>query len=372
MHEADEASLRLLHYLARCAVTEPVLVALAHRRSPTAGRREVVDSLVARGSVAGSSCSPSTRPPPAGCSRSAARPRRELADTIVRRPRGLPFRHRGRPRSVDGGSADLLPALPEDVMATFRRVALLGSTFTTDELLALAEGDEEAAYLQLHAAGSGAAGRARGGRAPVPARPGPRGLVAQLPPAARLSRAADRRRAARRPGGAAEPGRPPVHRRGPPVQAVPYVRSAVETAGALGAYRDGLALVDAVRHTPASEALPRLLARRGDLLMAPGDPGRSRPTRGASAHHRHRAPAGPGPAGPRGHGAGDLDTARAALAGLELEGDVADGPMLLARGNLAYFTGDIDAAWAVARQARDMLTLATTPGRWSTWSGCRA
>ena len=29
VHEADEASLRLLHYLARSAVTEPVLIALA-------------------------------------------------------------------------------------------------------------------------------------------------------------------------------------------------------------------------------------------------------------------------------------------------------------------------------------------------------
>ena len=52
---------------------------------------------------------------------------------------------------------------------------------------------------------------------------------------------------------------------------------------------------------------------------------------------------------------GDLDTAASALAGLELEGDVADGPMLLARGGLAYFTGDIDAAYAAADAARAVL-----------------
>ena len=35
VHEADEASLRLLHYLSRCAVSEPVLIVVAHRKSPT-------------------------------------------------------------------------------------------------------------------------------------------------------------------------------------------------------------------------------------------------------------------------------------------------------------------------------------------------
>ena len=44
-----------------------------------------------------------------------------------------------------------------------------------------------------------------------------------------------------------------------------------------------------------------------------------------------------------------------AVEGLELEGDAADGPILLARGNLAYFTGDIDQAWSLAAQARAML-----------------
>ena len=34
LQDADEASLRLLHYLSRCAVTEPVLIAVAHRPSP--------------------------------------------------------------------------------------------------------------------------------------------------------------------------------------------------------------------------------------------------------------------------------------------------------------------------------------------------
>jgi tetratricopeptide (TPR) repeat protein len=59
--------------------------------------------------------------------------------------------------------------------------------------------------------------------------------------------------------------------------------------------------------------------------------------------------------------AGDFDTAHSALAGLEPEGDAADGPILLARGNLSYFTGDIDAAWDAASAARSILLTADDP-----------
>jgi tetratricopeptide (TPR) repeat protein len=40
---------------------------------------------------------------------------------------------------------------------------------------------------------------------------------------------------------------------------------------------------------------------------------------------------------------------------MEVEGDAADAPLLLARGNVAYFTGDMDAAWDAATEARRML-----------------
>ena len=58
---------------------------------------------------------------------------------------------------------------------------------------------------------------------------------------------------------------------------------------------------------------------------------------------------------------GDFDTARAALEGLDLEGDAADGPILLARGNLSYFTGDVDAAWDAASAARRILLTPDDP-----------
>ena len=118
----------------------------------------------------------------------------------------------------------------------------------------------------------------------------------------------------------------------------------METAGALGAYRDALALVDAVREHagPDGPAAPAGPARRpADGAGRPGGGRaptgrRSRVTTGTE-HRLVRARLARAAAF-----GGTSTTARAALAGLELEGDAADGPILLARGNLAYFTGDVD------------------------------
>jgi tetratricopeptide (TPR) repeat protein len=143
---------------------------------------------------------------------------------------------------------------------------------------------------------------------------------------------------------------------GLPSKAVPFALRAVETAGALGAYRDALALVELVREHAGQADLPRLLARRGDLLMALGDPETVTAYQEALAvttgteHRLVRARLARAASF-----AGDFDTATAAIHGLTLDGDAADGPILLARGNLAYFTGDIDAAWDAAAEARRLL-----------------
>ena len=162
----------------------------------------------------------------------------------------------------------------------------------------------------------------------------------------------------------APPGRVAHHylAAGQPSRAVPFVIRAVETAGALGAYRDALTLVDAVRAHADAEQLPALLARRGDLLMALGDPAAVSAYREAVAvttgteHRLVRARLARASSL-----AGDLDTARSALAGLGLDGDAADAPILLAQGNLAYFSGDMDAAWDIASQARDRLHAGEDP-----------
>jgi tetratricopeptide (TPR) repeat protein len=139
-------------------------------------------------------------------------------------------------------------------------------------------------------------------------------------------------------------------------RAVPYVVRAVEIAGALGAYRDALALVDGVREHAGPDHLPVLLARRGDLLMALGDPRAveayteaTRVTTG-TLHRLVRARLARAASV-----VGDLETARLALAGLALQDDEADGSLLLAQGTLAYFSGDMETASKVAIEARDRL-----------------
>ncbi|HEY7045732.1 MAG TPA: AAA family ATPase [Jatrophihabitantaceae bacterium] len=363
VHEADDASLRLLHYLARCAMTEPVLIALAHR--PLGGQplRQVAESLVARGT--------GTQVPLAPLSESAIRQllaerypdlSRDAIDHAWAASGGLPFIALELGRSSADGTPAVLPVLPAAVQTTFARLALLGSTFSTDELLAVSGVDEDEAYHQLDVA-SGAMLVER-------ADTGYRFRHALVRDALRLAMPPGVESAARREvaEALAATGAPPgrVARQflaaGLAERAVPYALRAVETAGALGAYRDGLSLVDAVRQYAGPAELPRLLARRGDLLLALGDPAAVAAYREAVAvtqgteHRFVRARLA------RAAGfAGDLDTARAALAGLTLEGDAADGTILRAQGNLAYFSGDVDTAWKIAGQAREMLESPSDP-----------
>lgn len=60
---------------------------------------------------------------------------------------------------------------------------------------------------------------------------------------------------------------------------------------------------------------------------------------------------------------GDFETARTVLEGLESQGDEADGPILLARGNMAYFSGDVDGAWDAAAAARRLRRTGDDPSQ---------
>jgi DNA-binding SARP family transcriptional activator/tetratricopeptide (TPR) repeat protein len=357
IHEADEASLRLIHYLARCAMTEPVLLALAHRANPPKAVAEVTESLVARGSGTRIALEPLTE----SATRRLLEDRfpdlpADRVDQIWEVSAGLPFSILELGRSGEGSPSGVLPVLAAPVVATFQRAAALGPTFTTDEFLAVAEVSEEEAYrhlevgvasLLVEAAEAGYRFRHALVR---------EALLESMSPRARST--AEREIAE----ALAQLGEPPgrVARRflaaGLPTRAVPYVLRAVETAGALGAYRDALGLIDGVRDHASPEDLPRLLSRRGDLLMALGDPETIDAYRKALTltEGRERRLVQARLARAAGF-VGDFDTARSALGEEMLEGDVADGPILLARGNLAYFTGDIDTAWDLSVQARQML-----------------
>ncbi len=362
LHEADDASLRLLHYLSRCAVTEPVVLALAHRQPATEPVRQMADSLVARGTGTRVELGPLSR----GATERLLADRfpelpAETAEQIWAASAGLPFTalQLAASRGTDGdgeGGGGVLPVLPPAVLRTFQRVALLGSVFSTDELLAVSALDESQTYRHLEVA--------LAGLLVEPCHSGycfrhtlvRESLVEQMSPHLRSEA---RHQVAEK---LAELGAPPARvahhylAAGLPSRAVPYVVRAVESAGALGAYRDALALIDGVREHAGPQDLPTLLARRGDLLMALGDPEAVAAYREAvavTAGTRHRLVRAR--LARAASLAGDLETARAALTGLGLEDDAADAPILLAKGNLAYFTGDLDTAWMVAGQARDRL-----------------
>jgi DNA-binding SARP family transcriptional activator len=157
LQDADEASLRLLHYLSRCAVTEPVIIAVAHRPRVSDTAQQVAESLVRRGAGTRIELGPLDH----------AATRRLLADRfpslspgqveeISQLSGGLPFSALELAGNPAPGGAVPLPPLPTPTAETFQRAALLGSVFTTDELIALSGADEDTCYEQLEAALSAA------------------------------------------------------------------------------------------------------------------------------------------------------------------------------------------------------------------------
>ena len=358
LHEADEASLRLLHYLARCAVTETVVILVAARPGPGRSLREMQESLVSRGIGEVIELAPLDE----GATRRLLEQRfPDLDERTVQEiwavSAGLPFRALEAARDARSGTRNVaVSGLPQDALTVFRRVALLGEVFTTDELLAASGADESETYAALEAALATSVVE--------PAEAGYRfrhalvreSLLAGFSPHER-SRAG--RQVAERLADLDTPPTRVAHlfvASGHPLQAVPYARPAIETAGALGAYLDGLALLDAVVKHASGTDRAHLLARRGDLLMALADPSAVDAYRAAlsvtsgTEHRLVRARLARAATFQ-----GDFETAEVALANLGLEGDAADAPLLLARGSLAYFSGNVEAAWEAADEARSLL-----------------
>ena len=120
---------------------------------------------------------------------------------------------------------------------------------------------------------------------------------------------------------------------------------AARIAAASGLYAEVLRWTEAVRDHVDGEAEPALLSLRADALAAAGDHA------AIPAYRKAVAAASPDQAaGLRTRLAraavlsGDLASAEEALAGLEPNGGPDDGAILLVRGMLAYFSGDIDGA----------------------------
>jgi DNA-binding SARP family transcriptional activator/tetratricopeptide (TPR) repeat protein len=350
LQDADEASLRLLHYLSRCAMTEPVLIVAAHRPRIPETARQVEDSLVRKGAGSRLELGPLD----------VQAVRRLLADEfgdldetrvegIVAASGGLPFAVLELARSTHDGHLSGVPALSLPTTETFQRLALLGGSFTTDEVLALAHASEQDAYGQLEEALSA--------QVVEPAEAGYRfrhpllreRLVDSMPSHRRVGALRDVAERMAELGGSPSRLAHLFVAAGLYSRAVPYALRAVETSGALGAYRDALTMIDAVRDHASPEDLPRLLARRGDLLQALGDPEavsaylEAVPVTTGTEHRLVRARLARAAAL-----AGETDIAEEALSGLEPEGDAADGAILVAQGHHAFFAGDVESAWQIA------------------------
>jgi DNA-binding SARP family transcriptional activator/tetratricopeptide (TPR) repeat protein len=362
LHEADEGSLRLLHYLARVATTERVLLVVGHHEVAEDSRvGRMRDSLLRRGTAVDV---PLTALPPAGTADLLARhlgtPADErLVQEVQAVSGGLPARIVALLPNV--GTADawplplgrLLAACPPGTEEVLRRVAVAGAVVDTDEFVAVSGADEETAFSILD--GALAAGLLEPAEVGYRFRTGRirERLLADLPPH-RLQRLHRDAAAALRTVGAA-PARIGTHllHAGNPTGAVPYLLTAAESSAALGAYRDALDLVDRVRDIATGADRARMLALRADLLLAVGNGS-------AVAAYREAIATSEGDdrrvllarLAQAASIDGDLDSATEALSGLQTDGGAADGAILLARGNVAYFSGDLDGAQAAADEAR--------------------
>jgi len=376
VHDADDGSLRLLHYLARSAGGQRLCIVLAHRPVPAVTALEATRrSLIDRYGAAELGLGPlGDRDTVALIRRHVAEPSAELVRLVTTLSGGVPFlvtelarRAAGQDPGAGQDSAigpDWGQVLQASMFARLRpatrevlqRVALAGASFDTDEFVALSGAAEGEAFGHLD--------DALAARIIEPASAGYRfrhclirdALTGDVP--AHRRRQVHRDTARRLVELGASPARIGHHflAAGAGADAVPHLLSAAETESAVGAYRDALALVDAIRPHAAGPCRTRALSLRADLLTAIGDPMAGPAYRdalgGASPADARRLRARLANSAVM---AGDLATAAAALDGLDTDGGADDADILLARGKYAFFTADFDAARTAAEQAQRLI-----------------
>jgi DNA-binding winged helix-turn-helix (wHTH) protein/tetratricopeptide (TPR) repeat protein len=253
---------------------------------------------------------------------------------------------------------------PSEVAEALRRVAQLGDRFDRLEFTAASCHDPEAADQLLDQAfGSGVICVESGGyRFTDPATAAR--LATQIAPALRptvMNEIATRLVAL---------GAAPAHvadlllARRESAMAAPYALEAARIAAASGLHAEVLRWTEAVRDHVDGQAKPALLSLRADALAAVGDHATVPAYRKAlAAADNHQAPGLRARLARAAVLSGDFASAEEALAGLEPSGGPDDGAILLARGMLAYLTGDIDGADAAVEAARAMALAPGAPNR---------
>lgn len=368
-HAADESTLRLLHYLARSSVTERVLVVLAHRPEPGPALAQVRQSLLGRGAAVTIDLEPLGHQDVDSLIHRHGDVDSTVAEAIWVASGGVPFRVVEMTRAAAAGqpvtAAGMTQSLTAEERAQLTAAAVLGSTFDTDEFLAVTGLPEAVGYGALDKA-----------------------LVEQVIVRTEVGYAF--RHTLIRDAlldGATQAARQDLHRRaaaalellgrsaarvghhfveaGLLADAVPWMLRAALSEAALGAYRDALATAEAVLPAATGAERAQLLALRADMLMAAADAGAVAAYQDALAAtddptERSRLRSRLARAATF---AGDVQTATVALDGLELTSTPADAELLVARGNLALVIGDVEAADAAATEARQRVALGR-PEEW--------
>jgi DNA-binding SARP family transcriptional activator len=367
-HDADEASLRLLHYLSRAAVGERILIIVAHRPWPMRPAMDAMRrSLIGRGTSLpldlGQLCDEDIR----RLASRAVGEDRMLLERVVKLAGGNPFAAIELARTAASGDdrggpmgALVLRGLGEAAISALTKVAVLGAEFDTDEYVAVAGVGEAEAYSLLDEALAGGVIERTAAGYRFQHSLVRDALLDGLPPHRLLP--LHRRAAEALRGLSASPARigHQLLQAGDVGAAAPILLQAARTEASIGAYRDALSLIDAVRADARDPERGPMLALRADMLMATGDAGAVGAYREALSatddpgEHRRLLPRLARAA----TFAGDYATAAEALDGLEPDGSADDAALLLARGNLAYFTGDLVAAEAAADEARRRLAFA--------------
>ncbi len=365
IHDADDASLRLLHYLSRSTASERVCIVLGHRTTPMSETlAETRHSLLDRHSAAAIELGPLNDEEIALLvARHVDDASPEQRGRITALSRGIPFavnelarRAAAEPHWVQALDANMVTGIEPATREVLQRVAIVGSTFDTDEFVALSGVSEDVAFAHLD--------RALAALVVEPSSAGYRfrhalvrdALLDDLPPHRRRRIHRDAAERLIELGASAARVAHHLLESGDAGDAVPYLLRAAETDAAIGAYRDALALVDAVRPHATGTNRTTALSLRGDLLNALGDPM-------AAAAYREALDGADDDSARRlrvrlartALMAGDLETAAAALDGLETDGGVEDAEILLTKGKYAYFTSDFEMARLASDEAQSLV-----------------
>ena len=365
LNAADEATVALVHHLARSATGERLLVVAAMRDEPLPeAAARVRSSLLERGAAEELALGPLDRTALAAVAqRAAARPLKPGAlGAIQRSAAGNPFFAEELAASVDAsGEVTVSKRLREVVARRLERLEPLGDEmlaalaviddgFTGAELAALASvTDVDEVLGQAQAAGvlELVRGRYRFRHSLVREE-----LAARLPE--ELLRLTHADAAGLLAADDAPPERVAHHllQAGRAPEAVPLLTRAVEWAAGVGAYRDGAEWAELALEHAGEHERPALLALRAQLLHGAGEAGAP----GAYADAIAVAPAERVPAlrvkQARAYvAAGDIAGAKAALEQFRAERPEDLYDSTLVRGMVAWHTGDWEGARRVAAEA---------------------